>query len=228
MAFRLFNDETPWEQARKDVRHTAASVAAEDDHAALAKPLRQLLTQWAAVDQERRDADDAMVDANALVRYLDVKLDRMVEKLVSRLLFEVQQDRKHPTFMRFFPEAPSEVIRLGLESEIERTKEFDDVAKTVGASKQVLAILATIDGLRKRGIAALTEREEVAKNQGRISLRINEWKASANAARRSIENSLDAYAIGATLPRDYSDDFFPAARTSKRKKKRSTEVQQPE
>jgi hypothetical protein len=141
MAFRLFNDETPWEQARKEVRHTAASVSAEDDHAALAKPLREILSQWTALDQERRDTDDAMVDASAFVRRLDSKLDRAVEKLASRLLFEVDQNREHPTFVTYFPEPPNEVIRLGLESEIERTKKFDHVAEELGASKQVRAIL---------------------------------------------------------------------------------------
>jgi hypothetical protein len=46
----------------------------------------------------------------------------MREKLVSRLHFDVDQDRAKPGFAKYVPEPPSEVIRLGLESEIERTK----------------------------------------------------------------------------------------------------------
>jgi hypothetical protein len=218
MGFRLFNEDTPWEQARKDVRTTAAAVAAEKDHAALAKPLRALLTQWGTVEQERRDADDAMVDANALVRHFDKKLDRAVEKLVSRLEFEVGGERSKPGFAEYFPEPPNEVIRLGLESEIARTERFDNVAKELGASKQVRALLATIDGIRKEGAKVLETREEVAKRQGRVSLRISVWKESANAARRGVENALDAYAIANDLPRDYSDEFFPPARVSKKTK----------
>lgn len=227
MTFRLFTDDTPWEQARKDVRHTAASVAAEEAHEALAKPLRTLLVQWATIDQERRDADDAMVDANARVRRLDTKLDDAVEKLASRLLFEVHQDRKHATFLKFFPEPPSEVVRLGLESEIERTKAFDDVAQNIGASKPILVILATLEALRQHGTAALQGRVEVAKRQGRVVLRTSEWKAAANTARRSIENALDAYAIEAKLARDYSDDFFPIGRKSKKKKNREADASPP-
>jgi hypothetical protein len=82
----------------------------------------------------------------------------------------------------------------------------------------VRAILATIADLRKRGEEVLAKREEVAKTQGRVSLRISAWKQTANNARRGVENALDAYAIQHKLPRDYSDDFFPAARVSKKRK----------
>lgn len=218
MGFRLFNDETPWEQARKDLRSTASTVAAEKDHAALAKPLRGLLTEWGTIDQERRDADDAMIDANALIRRVDTKLDRAVEKLASRLLFEGDQDRTKPGFAKYFPEPPSDVIRLGLESQIARAKKFDEVANELGASKPVRASLAVIDDLCKEGADVLKMREEVAMGQARVSLRISAWKESANAARRSVENALDAYAIAKGLPRDYSDEFFPPARLSKKAK----------
>lgn len=105
---------------------------------------------------------------------------------------------------------------------MERTKKFDEVAKEVGASKPVRAILAAIDEVGSEGAGVLKAREEVAARQARVSLRISGWKESANAARRSVENALDAYAIAKGLPRDYSDEFFPAARVSKKPKRAVT------
>jgi hypothetical protein len=56
------------------VRHTAATLTASEVHLAAAKPLKELLTRWNETDQERRDADDKLVDANALVAWIDVRV----------------------------------------------------------------------------------------------------------------------------------------------------------
>src|SRR4051794_34826878 len=124
MGLRLFTEDTPWEVCRKDVRFTCTSLSVRAHHEALAKALRTLLSKWTTIEMERRDAEDALVDANAVVGALDEELDEAVFKLVSRLLVELDHDSTHPTFKAYFPEPPSEVIRLGLESEITRTKEL--------------------------------------------------------------------------------------------------------
>jgi hypothetical protein len=216
MPLRLFTDKTSWDDSRRDVRYTAAALEATGQHAAMAKPLRALLTQWKTIEAEREDADDAMVDANAVVRHIDAALDREVNHLAGQLLAENGRDTAAPGFRRFFPEAPSAVIRLGLESEIEHTKKFDTVAEEVGASKEVKAILKRVDALRTKGGAALKEREKVAERQGRVSLRIATWKDDANHARRSVESALEKLAAEQRLPRSYSDEFFPPGRTAKR------------
>ena len=45
MGLTLFTDKTSWENARKDVRHTAATLGASDAHRAVAKPLKELLAR---------------------------------------------------------------------------------------------------------------------------------------------------------------------------------------
>ncbi len=218
MGLTLFTDKTPWENGRKDVRHTAATLIASEVHIALAKPVKHLLTRWNEIDQERRDADDKLVDANALVAWIDVRvLDPLVTELASLLIHEVKQDRSDPKFRRFFPEPPNEVVRMGLESEIKRTKLFFNVAEEVPTSPEAKAILAKIAAAHKQGDAALKAREEATFHVARISLRIQTWKEDANGIRRSVENKLDAYANENGLPRDYSDAFFPASRAAKPK-----------
>lgn len=216
MPLRLFTDKTSWDDSRREVRHVAAALVATDEHAALAKPLRTLLTQWKAIEADREDTDDEMVDANAVVRCLDGILDREVNKLAGQLLAENDRDASAPGFRKFFPEPPSEVIRLGLESEIERTKKLDTVAEEIGASKEVKVILKRIAGVRIKGDAAIKAREKVAERQGRVSLRISTWKDDANHARRSVESALETFASEQRLPRTYSDEFFPLRRSTKK------------
>jgi hypothetical protein len=216
MGLTLFTDKTSWENARKDVRHTASTATASVAHVALAKPLKALLTRCNETDQERRDADDQLVDANALVAWIDVRrLDPLVTELASWLLHDAKQDRSDPKFKRYFAEPPNEIVRMGLESEIKRTKAFFHVAEEIPPSKETKAILAKIAAVHKQGEAALAAREEATLHVARLSLRIQTWKEDANGVRRSVENNLDAHANAHGLPRDYSDAFFPASRATK-------------
>jgi hypothetical protein len=220
MPLRLFTEDTPWEQARKDVRYTVTSLATRRKHEQLVKPLAALLTRWSAVEDERREAEDALVDANAVVASLDEELDEAVFRLVSRLLFEVDHNAQHPTFLAYFPEPPSEVIRLGLESEITRTKELFAVAEQKSASPELRAILEVIADLHRRGEEALAQREQAFIRLSRAELHIQDWKESANAARRSVANVLEGFAMKNHLPRGYADGFFPpSARIAKKSAK---------
>jgi hypothetical protein len=179
--------------------------------------LKELLSRWNDTDQERRDADDKLVDANALVSWIDVQvLDPLVIELASLLLHEAKQDRAHPTFKRFFPEAPNEIVRMGLESEIKRTKAFFAVAEENPPSKEAKALLTKIAAAHKQGEAALKAREEATVQIARISLRVQTWKEDANGLRRGVENLLDSHATAHNLPRDYSSPFFPATRSAKK------------
>jgi hypothetical protein len=220
MGLRLFTEDTSWEQARKDVRYTVKSLETRYRHPQLVKPLSALLTRWAAVEEERRTAEDDLVDANAVVSALDEELDEAVFRLVTRLLVEVGGDASHATFRAYFPEPPSEVIRLGLESEIIRTRELFVVADEKRASPEVRAILAMIAELSRRGENALGARERAFVAVSRADLHVQDWKDSANAARRSVANVLEAFALKHHLLRGYSAGFFPtSARTLKKSAK---------
>jgi hypothetical protein len=211
MGLRLFADDTSWEQARKDVRYTAKSLEVRQKHEPLVRPMVALLAKWAAIEDERRAAEDALVDATAACAALDEELDEAVFRLVSRLLEEVGHDASHPTFRAYFPEPPSEIIRLGLESEIARTKDLFAVAEEQHASPEVGAILEGIAGLQRRGEEALQGREHAFVALSRADLHASDWKESANAARRSVAHVLEGFALKNHLPRGYGEGFFPAS-----------------
>jgi hypothetical protein len=215
---KLFKDSTGWEAARRSVRHTATVLAASQVHAGAAKGVKALLERWAQIEAERREAEDGVVDANALVAWIDRQvLDPAVQELASLLLHEAKQNRKDATFKKYFAEAPGEVIRLGLESEIERTKKFFHVADEVTPSKAVKAVLAKLHAAHAKGSAALQARKDATDAVARVALKCQTWREDANAARRSVETELDAYANEHKLDRDYANTFFPDPPSSKKK-----------
>jgi hypothetical protein len=215
MGLRLFTDETSWEQTRRDVRHARAALAATGDHANLANAMTKLLASWSSLDAERIEADDALVDANALVRYWDSQLDELVARLAARVIAD--HGKGSSEYLALFPEAPATIVRLGLESEIARVKKFDVVAKERKLSKGVQELLAQIGKVVTDGSKVLAARVTAAEGSARVALRVAAWKEDANAARRSVAISLDKWALENGAGRDYSHAFFPAAKTSKKK-----------
>jgi len=195
---------------RRDLRHTASALAASAEHADLAPPVRDHLTRWSELDVQRGEAEDAVADANAVVAVVDALLDRTVNALSSTLLAESKGKRTSKLFRAFFPESPTEIVRLGLEREIERTKAFFLVAEEQGASLPVKAVLIEMRAVHARGNEALAQRETAAVAAARVSLRRDTWRDEANRIRRSVENALDTYATEHALGRDFADAFFPA------------------
>lgn len=215
---RLFDEGEGWDAMRKDVRFTASALAASTEHGSLARALRALLTRWATLDAERLASEDALVDANALVATSDARLDRCVTRLGATLLSESEGNRDAAGFKAYFPESPTEVVRLGLESEIARTRAFFTVAEERGASRAVRAILGEIEELHTQGTAALAQRESATVELARGSLRRTSWREDANRARRSVEAALAQYATDHELPRDYPTTFFANSASSKSKR----------
>ena len=220
---QMFDEDTSWEAARKSVRFTAARLAADPTHRKHEKAVRALLAEWGTIEQARRDADDGVVDANALVAYCNDRLDDTTGRFVRRLRNDFGGD-DNASFRKFFEESPSEVINLGLESQIGRSKDFFVVAEAVPLTRDAKAILDEIGAIMKDGKTALEGRETATIGVAKISLRVQTWKEKANAARRSLENILDTYATGNNLPRDYAGRFFPAsAKKTKKSEKKANE-----
>ena len=213
---RLFDESSGWDSMRKDLRFTASALAADDEHATLTRALRALLTRWSTLDAERLAAEDALVDANAVIATVDARLDRLVVRLSAVILAETGGRRDAALYKAFFPEAPTEVVRLGLESEITRTQAFFTVAQERSVSRAVRAVLTEVEAVHTAGRTALAARESATEVVARVSLRRTTWREDANRARRSVESALAQFATANELPRDYPDAFFasaPATRT---------------
>jgi hypothetical protein len=219
---QVFNDDTTWFDARGDVRDTIAALRAAGSHGKLLGPLTGVMATWATIDTARQVADDELRDANVLIVWLDGSLDEAVGRLASRLLNACDNDRTHPTFVAYFPEAPHEVMRLGLMSEVERVNKWRHVRKEIDVAPEVAEALDEVAVLEDQGREALQKQRESLAMRARVALRIKAWREEANQVRRTTETALDAYANTHRMPRSYSARFFTKAPTRAKKKTADT------
>jgi hypothetical protein len=219
---RTFDDETPWAAVRRDLRHTRATLKAAAVHGPALKEIQKLLDRWHALNQQLIDAEDAVVDSHAQVAWHDGVLDERVGAFARDLDHAVGGDRSHRTFTSFFPQAPNEVIRLGLESEIERTAHFDQVAGALKLAKNAQDTLRGVGEARTAGSASLKAREESVKSEALTWLRVRQLKDDANAVRRSVFNTLERHAIDRGIASGYAGRFFLLAPRRTRKVKATT------
>ena len=75
--------------------------------AAIRDALTSAYTPLVAAVAEREELDEARACATADLEYLDEQLDAAMANFVRHLLAQLGGDRKHPTYLRLFPIAPS-------------------------------------------------------------------------------------------------------------------------
>lgn len=208
---RTFTEHSSWEAVRADVAYTLSVLGAAGRHERLAKSVGQLFARWATVETARRSAEDGVAAAHARVAWCDFALDDAVRGFANELLRDAGGKTDAPLFRRYFPEAPSEVVKMGLEQEITRCEAFAVVAAKVKLSKTAAQRLDAVKSAMKDGGAALTARRAAFATQSQAWLDVATWKEDANAVRRSVRNQLEAWALAEGGPGDYAERFFPAA-----------------
>lgn len=209
----LYNEGNGWDSMHDDLLFTAAMLLASEVHAELSAPLEEHLGAWDAVDADRAGVDRDVVKANARVAWVNVNLDGRTAHFSGQLGVDLG-DRTHKTFKRFFPVAPGEVIRLGLESQLDAMAKFPTLAEEMDLPKASAASLKRIVALFEPGRAAIKARVDAADATTRASIRQAAWRDGANTLRRAVETALDDYANKNNLPRGYSAGFFPSQKKS--------------
>ena len=216
---RAYDDNTTIDGMRRDLRFSRGMLRAAGVHEVELREVQKLVDRGKATSEEIEAASDAIVDANAQVAWGDAQLDSVIGRFAGDVVHLVGGDRSDLRYTSFFREAPGEYIRLALESEIERTAHFQDVAKEVSLPKNAQASLAAVEEKRVEGAKAIKARENAVKAEAAVWLRVRRLKEDANAVRRSIYNSLERYAIDHKLPASYADLFFPSAPAKAKKPK---------
>jgi hypothetical protein len=219
VVMKAYEDKTTLSQMRRDLRYTRGVLLAAGVHEVEQREVQKLFERAKALDGELTDASDAIVDANALVAWRDGVLDRCIGRFGLDALHAAGGDRDELRFKGFFREAPGDYIRLGLESEIEQTAHFQEVAREVVLPKGAQTSLAAVEAARAEGTKAIKARESAVKAEAVLRLRVLRLRDDANAVRRSVYNSLERYAIDKKLEDSYADTFF--ARAAKKPAKKS-------
>jgi hypothetical protein len=216
---RRFNEATSWENARSSTLFTAAALAASERHEKAVKALNGQLDKWSTVESARRAAEDRLTRSHAWVAWSDLQLDSAVKAFANELLRDSKGDLKDKTFRAYFEEAPSEVIKLGLESESARAEQFFAVSEKVKISKGAATALAAVRKAIEAGKKALAERKAAFAAQASVSFDIAAWKEATDAARVSVHVQLQSWAVENGEDTGYADRFFPEPRGGAKKKK---------
>ncbi|MDP3278288.1 MAG: hypothetical protein Q8Q09_24080 [Deltaproteobacteria bacterium] len=205
---RKFTDKTSWHGAHTSTLFTAAMLEASGRHAALAEVLNEHLHQWRALEAKRAGAESTITRAQAQVAWADYALGVTLTAFANDLLREAGGMPLDKTFRAFFDVAPSEILKMALEGELEQLE-----AKWLVATKAKLsprttealqAMRAAAEEANKR-IAAL--REAVA-TRALFAMDLTAWRESTDASRVSVCLQLQRWAVAHDDETSYAEQFF--------------------
>jgi hypothetical protein len=214
---RLYAEGDGWDGMMRDLRFSTAMLKASVVHAEIAQPLVAHLTTWKTLDDERASVEGDEVDTNAVVAWVDLKLDGVTGRFAAQVLADCGGKREHATFQTFFAKPAHELKRLGLKSQVEAMKDFPERATEVKLSKASAGVVREMSAVMDESAAPLARRETVTRAQARVGRKQAQWRDEANKLRRSAKAALDDYAAKNDLPRDYPDAFFPTTAPAKKK-----------
>lgn len=213
-----FNEKTTWVNARETTLFTAATLRASARHEKQAKALEAQLAKWDAIDRARQAAADRVTRAHALIAWSDYALDFALKAFANELLRDAKGDANDKLFRAYFDEAPSEVIRLGVESELARIEPMFATSEKVKLSKTAASALALVKTATVAASKAIVERKAAFAEQASVALDMASWKESTDAARVSIHVQLQSWAVDNGEDRLYAERFYSSPeRKSKRK-----------
>lgn len=211
MAVRMLQDSDSLDSIWEECVYSEARLA-HDEHAKDLTPVMgKLVARVEKTWQSQRAVWRAEILAQAGVDATDDELDVQVTELSQALLLVTKGDRKHPRFVRYFSESPTHIVRLGLQSEVERVRGWP--ASLKGETEKPLIQLGKgIDATLSAADKVLADR--VAAASARADHRVREIVAlveDANAARLSVYGALALRVEKHGLPRDWPSGFFRRA-----------------
>lgn len=193
----------------EEVEFSEGALSAHDHTKELAALFRDEILSWELMFKGYREARRAIVRADARVSVCNHDLDDATTRFSHVVLAEVAGDRKSTLFRRFFPKAPSELIRLPLRKQCEHTRDLmlKELAALPDTSrlKPFQAILAE---KAKRALDALDDRAKVRAERASVAYDIEEWKDGINRLRLSTYAALLQIAAERNLGKSFAESFF--------------------
>ncbi|MDP3273860.1 MAG: hypothetical protein Q8Q09_01605 [Deltaproteobacteria bacterium] len=223
---RRFTDKTSWDGSHSSTLFTAATLEASGRHPALADVLNEHLVQWSALESKRAEAESAITRAHAQVAWADYALDVTVKAFANELLRDAGGKASDKTFRAFFDVAPSEIVKMALERELERLEAMWLVATKVKLSKRATAALEAMRAAAEEGSKRVAARREVVAKRALLAMDLTAWRERTDASRVSVHLQLQQWAIAHDDETSYAEQFF--ADTEPRAKRKSSPSEPPE
>lgn len=216
MAIRSIQNSESMEVVWDELVYTEARLLRSPlarEHALLFK---EHLTRWDKVSAGQRQLWRAELVAQAAVDAEDEGLDEVVDDVDAEVQRVVHRDRTHSRYQRYFKRPPNEIIRQGLEAELETVRTWPKSLKSE-PEPELQALGKQLDKRITSGDAAVAERRTAAANRADHRVReINPFIEAVNGTRQSVYGLLVTRGQKEGLPKTWAEGFFrkrPSSRT---------------
>jgi hypothetical protein len=192
-----------------ELEYTEAALLAEPATAELAPPVTLKLGQWDGVFSAWRSARREITRSNAVVAVVNAMLDEVTKLFGGEALVEAKQDRKSPLFRRFFPVAPSELIRWGFRDQVDATKNMIIVElRKLAEGNRLRAYIEPMTSLVTSATNAIERRSVVWGERSGVGLTTEDYKRGVNALRTTTYAELLKIAAANGWSKAWADSFF--------------------
>ncbi len=192
-----------------ELEYTEAGLAADPATSELAAAFGEEIAAWAEQFTAERSSRRAVTRAEAVVAVRDGEIDRLTQRFAGQVLVEANGDRKSAAFKRFFPIPASELIRIALRKQCERTR--DVVIAQLGKVDKTSLLrpyLPQFEAAVSSTFAALDVRATARGARGSASYATDEWKEGVNSLRLTTYAELLRIAAEKGYPRAWAETFF--------------------
>ena len=194
--------------------YTDAQLKAHPLTTQLASDYDALHAAWLKVMEQEIKLAEAVVTAEAMIRFTDARLDQLLTAIVSSVLAAVGNDRSAPLYVRLLGnQRPSDAKRpvLGEQLELMRSwvatlSESESPSLQRYASELAAAIAHADRAIADQQAAdrALTEFSETGERKAFI----DGFSALRHATHAKLQALIDQ---DPTLPEDFAEQFFPSS-----------------
>lgn len=200
--------DTPLDELEDEVIDTQAALRADPDAEDLAPGFEAQLTALDVVFDRERQTRREKVEAAAVCRVADGRLDPAIVLTGKQLEVVVKGDKSSPTWTRAFGSStPSDIGRLPRAKEVTRVSELVAALTAVGSAAltDVIASLTLWSGRLGAGLERLRTANA---SRGQYVGDREEYVIALNRARRSLSGALIQRAAERGLPKDWPATFF--------------------
>ena len=208
MSIRMIRENESLDSAWEEMVFTEARLLGDANAKVFAANITALLTRLDQVHGGQRGAWREEITAQAAVSALDDRLDDWVRSFDLVLQTIVNQDTSSPRYRRYFAVPPWQIIRMGLETELNRVRSWaGSLATEPETALQEQG--AQLKSLIAEGDQALEGRRQAATARTDHRVRdITSLLDDINGARSSLYGLLMQKATELHLSRDWPDRFF--------------------
>lgn len=199
--------------------YTEARLMLDANAEDLAPEFASLLARWEKLGAGQRKVWRAEIIAQVRVDAENDTLDDTTENIGDAVLRAEDKDRTSARYRRYFgARRPSEVIKLGLESQLGVMKPWVEPLKTE-PEEELKKLGGRLEGNVETGTAAVEGRATAAVNSTNFRVRERmRFVDDVNAVRDSVHGILAQRASKKRLGKDWPDRFFRRGPGGGRKK----------